>query len=238
MDLQRSKYLGVLLFVLLVIAGIATSLYITQTSITDVDPSTYIIVPTIMLPLFAVFIFKKEVIAKVGLRDIALGIAAFAILLIATAFLRFEFSYLFLSYRLDMLLFPLYIVSVVLLVFGSGSVGRFKSIMAYSLLASPLLLIPFIEANQGFAVFNTMLIYFIAKVFVHNIGYIAPVTIASKGLQLGIGQACVGVGVLIGIVLFLIPLAYLYEGRTRDKVLWVLSGFLMLFFFNIIRMLS
>lgn len=236
--MRYDKYFGVIVFAILIMLAIATSLYITPLSISDSDPSTYVIVPILMLPLFALFMAKERIRPEVRAKDILLGISAFVLLVAFTIYLRFEFSYLFLSYRLDMLLFPLLILSFAFLLFGSGNIGRFKAIAIYSILASPLLLTPFIAANQGFAVFNTMAVYSVARLFIHNLAYIAPITIAANGHQLGIGQTCVGVGVLIGIVFFLLPIAYLYKGGVGRKALWVFSGVLLLFLLNYMRMLG
>lgn len=230
--------IGIAIFAVLITLSIASSFYITPTTISDSDPSTYVIVPMLMLPLFAAFMAKERMRPFVGRRDMAAGMLSFALLLVLTVALRSYFSYLFASYRLDMLLFPLLIASYAFLLFGSGNVRKFRAIMAYSLLASPLLLAPLIGANQGFAALNSEMVYGMAGLFVHGLAYIAPFTLSANGYSIGIGQACVGVGVLIGIVLFLIPVSYLYKGSMRNKALWVASGLGLLFLLNVARMLG
>lgn len=234
--MRYDKRLGIVLFAILVAIAIGSSFYITPLSISDSDPSTYVIVPLLMLPLFAIFIAKNKIKPEVTRNDIVLGLLAFVLLALLATFLRYELSYLFISYRLDMLLFPVLIASLVILLFGSKNLGKFKWMMVYSVLACSLLMTPIIEANQGFSTFNTVVIYSVARVFIHNLSYTPPVTIAANGYLVAIGQTCVGIGILIAVVLFLLPIAYLYEGRRRMKALWVLSGVVLLFFLNTIRM--
>jgi exosortase/archaeosortase family protein len=236
--LKYDKRLGIILFAVLIAIAIGSSFYITPLSISDSDPSTYVIVPLLMLLLFAVFTAKEKIKPKVRRKDILLGLLAFLLLIVITVYLRFEISYLFISYRIDMLLFPLLIASLALVLFGFKNLGKFKAVVVYSLLASSLLMVPFIIANQGFAVFNTVVVYSVARVFIPNLAYIPPITIAAKGYQVGIGQTCVGVGVLIAIVLFLLPIAYLYEGSIKRKALWIFSGFALLLLLNMIRMFA
>lgn len=236
--MQYNKRSAIILFTILIVAAISTSFYITSLTISDTDPSGYLIVPLLMLPLFAIFLSKNEIESEISKRDIVFGAILFLLLVAITAFLRFELSYLFLGYRIDMLLFPILIASFVFLLFGSKNIGKFKLIMLYSLLASPLLLTPIIEANQGFAQLNSIVIYSIAKIAIPKLVYIPPITIAANGYQIGIGQACVSVGILIAIFLFLVPIAYLYEGKVSKKILWVASGVLLLFLLNIARMLA
>ncbi len=228
--------LGIVVFAVVIALAMASALYITPLSISDSDPSTYAIVVVLMLPLFALFVGKRRLDAAAGPLDIAAGLLALGLLAALTLFMRFEFSYLFVSYRLDMLLFPLFIAAEALMLFGRRNLRRFAPIAVYSALGSSLVMLPFIEANQGFAVLNTRLVYSIAKVFIHNIAYSAPVTIVANGYRLGVGQTCVGVGVLIGIVLFLLPIAYLYEGSLARKAAWVGSALALLFALNLARM--
>ena len=236
--MRYNKRLGIALFAVLVAVAVISSFFITPLSVSDSDPSTYVVVPLLMLPLFAVFMAKERMRPDVRRRDLVLGVLLFAALVLLTAALRFELSYLFLGYRIDMLLFPLLLLSIASLLFGGANLRKFKYMAVYSLLASSLLMAPFIESNQGFAVFNTIAIYSVAKAFIHNLTYIAPITLSAGGYQIGIGQTCVGVGVLIGIVLFLLPVAYLYEGSRARKALWLASGFALLLVLNMLRMLS
>ena len=68
--------------------------------------------------------------------------------------------------------------------------------------------------------------------------YSAPITLLLNGVSVSIGESCVGIGALIGLVMFLVPLAYLYDGTAKNKALWIFSGFVLLLVLNFLRMLA
>ncbi len=232
------KRFGIILFAILITAALLNSFYITPLQVSDSDFSTYIIVPMLMLPLFAVFMLREGITPDVRGRDALIGAALFVLFVFAVLYLRASLSYLYLSFRVDMLLFPLLIASFAILVFGYRNIGKFKAIMTYALFASPSLLIWLASANYGFVVGNTLLIYNIIHPFFSNASYTAPLTISANGYSVGIGQTCIGIGVLIATIMFLVPLAYLYEGMIMKKVLWVASGFGLVLLLNVLRMLG
>ena len=236
--LEYDKRVGILIFSILLAVSVASSFYITPFSIGDTDPSTYVAVPLLMLPLFSLFMLKEEIKPNTTKRDIMLGISTFALLAVITVFLRYQLSYLFLSYRIDMLLFPMLIISFAFLLFGSSNIHKFKYIAVYSMLASSLIAAPIIMANFAFTEFNTHIIYLILRIFIPGISLISPLTVATNGYQISIGETCVGIGILISIILFLMPLAYLYNGERKKKFLWLLSAIIILFLLNIGRMFS
>ena len=45
-------------------------------------------------------------------------------------------------------------------------------------------------------------------------------------------------GIFIALAFFLIPIAYLYDGKTKKKILWVASGLALLLVLNLVRMAS
>lgn len=230
------KRARIIIFSALVLFIIINSFYITPLEIIDTDPSTYAIVPILMLPLLALFLMKKEIVPNVAEGDILFGMVLFTLFIMLTVYLRFSLSYLFVSYKVYMLILPALLSSLAILLFGSKNLVKFRMILAYALLASPILLMPIINLNKTFTVFNTLVIYSGLRLFVHNATYIPPITIVANGYRVGIGETCVGIGVLIAIVLFLMPLAFFYNGGNRRKVLWTLSGFLLLLLLNILRM--
>ncbi len=236
--MKYSKRVGVILFAVLVAVSLINEYYITPLAISDSDFTTYMIVPLLMLPLFAIFTAKERIVPKVGKRDIVVGLLAFAALLVLILAMRIWLSYIFVDMRIDMLLFPLMIGSLAILLFGVSNIGKFKAIMVYSLFASPALLIWLNAANGSFVSANTIMVYSVLKLFLAHVSYIAPITISANGYSVGIGQTCVGIGILIGIVMFLAPLAYLYDGKGTRKVLWVASGFALMLVLNLLRMLS
>ena len=207
-------------------------------SISDTDPSTYVIVPILMLPLLVLFSLKTDPEPKVKKKDIIFGVSAFVLFIFLTILMRIYLSFLFLSFRMDMLLFPLAIAAAVSLLFGSANIQKFKSAMLYSLLASPLVLLPIINASGAFVQSNTLMIYGMIKLLIGSAQYIAPITISVNGYSIGIGASCVSLGIFIAVVLFLLPIAYLYDGKGSRKIAWVASGAILLLVLNLIRMFA
>ncbi len=230
-----SKVAAALLVIFLLML-LATSIYITPLEISDADPSSYVVVPILMLPLLAIFSLKNNPKPDVKERDLKIGIAVFAVFLLLSVLVRLYFSLLFTNFRIDMLLMPLAIAALVSMLFGLKNLEKFKVVMGYSLLASPALLYPIIAQGVAFTRINTLIVYDLVKLFISSASYSPPITISANGYSVGIGQTCVSLGVFVALALFLIPVAYLYEGRKKDKVIWVVSGVALLLVLNLIRM--
>jgi len=223
-------------FVLSIVIMLANSFFATPSSILDTDPSTYIIVPIIMLPLFSIFIFKNKIKPKAKRLDLLIGFILFISFLFAITYLRYTFSFLFMSYRLDMLIFPLAIASIAITIFGFENISKFKALMIFTLFASPMLLTPIFFTNQNFAEMNAYIVYIVMHAFEKSVVFTPPISISGNGYSIGIGESCAGIGALIGIIMFLIPIAYLLDGELHAKMLWILSGFILLLVLNFIRM--
>ncbi len=238
--MRVGKGFGLIAFTALLLVLLIFSISITQQYVSDIDASTYVIVPMLMLPIFAVFMFKHSdrIVPKVDAKSIVLGTVLFAVFIIMILDLRAYLGPLFFSYRMDMLLLPIAIAALATLIFGSDNLDRFVWIAIYALAASPLLLLPVINMNLNFASANSLAIYYSAKVFFNGVTFISPITVAYNGHQISIGNSCIGIGALIALVLLLLPIAYFLDGSNRKKLLWVLSGFLLLVLLNFIRMLA
>ncbi|MCL4375379.1 exosortase/archaeosortase family protein [Candidatus Marsarchaeota archaeon] len=231
-----SRIAFAVLFISLLFA-IANMIMTTSFTISDTDPSTYVIVPLLMIPLLALFMSKKRIHPNVKKSDVAFGALGMAIFIIAMIYLSILFSFAFTSYKIEMLIFPLFACSLVILLFGTRNINNMRPLIIYPIVASPILLIPIIRLNQGFAALNTKLVYATLSAFA-KISYIAPTTISANGINISIGQSCVGIGALIAIALFLIPVAYFYDGENSKKVLWIISSVVLVMLLNFIRMLG
>ena len=102
----------------------------------------------LMIPLFALFMMKENIAPKTDMRSLALGAILFLLFIVLGQYFRNYLSYLFFSYRIDMLLFPIAIFSLAALLFGSGNLKKFSFLAIYALFASPLLLLPVIGLNR------------------------------------------------------------------------------------------
>jgi exosortase/archaeosortase family protein len=66
----------------------------------------------------------------------------------------------------------------------------------------------------------------------------AGVTILSgTGASIAISTTCVSIGTFIALFMFLLPLAYLYDGRLGRKALWLVSGIILILLLNVLRMM-
>ncbi len=236
--MRYNRNIAAVLLVAATIITLSTSLYITSATVSDADPSTYVVVPLLMLPLFLLFSLKSRPEPKVNKRSAIFGAAAFALFIVLAIVLRLYFSIFFISFRIDMLLMPLALFALVSLTFGTENVRRFRAAIAYSLLASPAVLLPLLLQSGAFVQLNTLIVYGLLKPFVAAVQYSAPITISANGYSIGIGQTCVSLGIFVALALFLIPLAFFFNGKMRDKAKWVSAGILLLFLLNIARMLG
>lgn len=231
-SVDYSSFLLILAILIMVINPILS----TNPYIQDQDPSTYAIVPVLMLPVFALFISKKRVERELSARSILTGIVLFAAFLLVLLFAEYLVSFNFVSFRVDMLILPLGMAAVVTVLFGLKNVEKFKALMLYSILASPILLMPIVGFNDSFAQLNTITVYSLIHPFVSSAVYVPPFSIRTSLYTIGIGSACAGIAVFIALMMFLIPVAFFYEGESAGKIYWVVSGLLLLLFLNLLRM--
>ena len=189
----------------------------TPMSISDTDPSTYIIVPMLMLIPFSLFMYKSNIKAKVDNKDIIIGIFGFALFLAGSIYINFIFPVTAGSFKANMVLFPLAIGSFAAILFGMENVHKFWPMMLYSIFASPVLLMPLFNVNLQFSSLNTQVIYHLLNIFYQNVSYSAPITINFNGTLIGIGEACAGIGAIIALVMFMLPIAYFYDGKAKQK---------------------
>lgn len=238
MPLKINFDIGKVIFFIAIVIMLINPFLATNQSINDADPATYVIVPVIMLPFLALFSFKNKIEPKVEKNDMVLGIILFVIFLILILYLEFAFSFEFLSYRLDMLVLPLAISSLLLLTFGSKNIKSFKMLLVYPILASPIVLGFALLTNSGFAVLNSVLVYNILHLFSSAIKYTPPISISAGAYTIGIGTACAGVAVFIALVLFLMPVAYYLNGKIKHKLYWIVAAFVLLLLLNFLRMAS
>ena len=229
---------GLVAFTVMLAALLFFSISVTQSYVSDTDASSYVIVPMLMLPLLAVFMFKHSdrIVPDVDTQSLVAGSVLFALFICAALVLDAYLGPLFMSYRMDMLLMPIAIISLALLIFGRSNLKWFMAIATYALFASPLLLLPFVNMNLAFASLNSVAIYHIAGLFFHGIGLQQPITLSYNGYQISIGNSCIGIGALIALALLLAPVAYFTEGRPRQKLLWAASGVALMLALNFLRM--
>lgn len=235
---EKTRLITFTVFAVAIALLVLNSLATTNLLILDTDPSTYIVVPMLMLIVFPFFMMRKQFEAKLTNTDVAIGAAGLAVYILLTAYIRFLFPVEALGFKTDMLLLPLAVASLVSMLFGINEIKRFKVMIIYSLFASPAILYPLFSLNLNFASLNTQAVYLMLSILIRNISYTAPTYISANGISISIGEACAGIGALIGLVMLMLPVAYLYEGKLKNKFYWVASGFVLILVLNILRMFS
>ncbi len=234
--LKYNKTINFLFFAVLIAVSILYMLSFTNLTITDTDPSTYVIIPIIMLPIFGFFYIKKNIIINITKRDVIFGVILFIISILLSFYLRVFLSFLFFTYRIDLIILPLILISLISLIFGIKNIKKFYLLFLYSIFASPLFLIWILQQNILFTIINTKIVCFILSIFLKGISYSAPITIIANGYHIGIGESCVGLGLLIAIVFLLIPVAFFYDGKIKKKIEWIVFGVVLMLLLNIFRM--
>lgn len=234
---RRAKMLGIIVILAAFFIIAFNSLSVTSFSILDTDASTYIIVVMLMLFLFILFSAKEDLDFKYDYRNVIYSVVVFAVYAILLSYLRVALSSTFLSYRIDALLFPLPLLGLAFLIFGLSSIRKLYPLIIYSVFASPLLLVPILNLGTAFANVNAIFVYGIVKSFGLQVSKIGLVISSGIGPSITISSTCVSIGTFAAFVMFLLPIAYVYEGKLSRKALWIVSGTALMLLLNFLRML-
>ncbi|MEM0146877.1 MAG: exosortase/archaeosortase family protein [Candidatus Micrarchaeaceae archaeon] len=229
---------GVVVFALAVFIITVSAYLATPLEILDTNPSTYVVVPLLMLPIFALLMYKERMVPKTDKKSVLIAVSLFVLFIIALLSLRFWLSFEFISFSVYFLIFPLAITSFAIAIFGTRNIGKFKYMLLYSIFASPAVIWPILRLDPSLANANTLLIFSLLKPIVHGIRYIAPISIGTANSLIGIGQTCISTGVFVAVMFFLLPLAYFYNGKISRKIIWLTSGVALLLLLNFLRMFS
>ncbi len=218
-----------------VIGAIAT-LAITGSSILDSDPTSYIIVTMLMGVVFIFFTLKDRRPATRSEYGTVGAVVAFMVYLVILSYARGSLSFEFLSYRIDALLLPLFLLSIVMAVAGFKGVKKYAPVMAYLLFASPILLMPLLTTNAGLSSISASVVYSVLKATGANVVQSGLYILAPSGQAIEIASTCVPVGTFVAFIMLMLPVSYLYDGKPSRKVAWLVAGVALLFVLNIIRM--
>jgi exosortase/archaeosortase family protein len=234
----RLRVVGISALLAGFILAAMNSIRITGLSVSDSDPSTYIIVVMLMLLVAIVLSVKYAPDPELKKSNVAIGLSLLAIYVLAISYARGAMSFLFISYRIDALLFPIILASLIILIFGIKGLKRMKFLVIYSIFASPLLLLPTFQISSPFTAFNAYVVFDTLKaigipVLKSNLTIIAP-----SSAQISIAQTCADIGAFIALIMFLLPIAYFYSGKITSKIKWIVSGVALMLLLNVLRMFS
>lgn len=234
---NKAKIFGILIIFIAFLIVSFNSLSITSPNILDTDASTYIIVVMLMIFVFICFAAKNDLDFDYKAKNILYATVVFLVYFALLSFLRVSLSFAFLSYRVDALLFPLPLLGLIILVFGTSGAKKLLPLIVYAVFASPLLLLPLLQLNGAFANANAVLVFDLLKAVGAPVSRIGLMITAISGSSITISTTCVSIGTFVALVMFLIPVAYLYEGDKVLRIYWVISAFFLMLILNVLRML-
>jgi exosortase/archaeosortase family protein len=218
------------------VIGAAATLAITGSTILDNSPTSYIIVTMLMGVLFIFFTLKDKSPVPKGEYGIIGATVLFVAYLTILSYSKGLLSFEFLSYRIDALLLPLLLMSIVMAVSGLKGIKRYAPVMAYLLFSSPLILLSILNSNTSLSTFSAGIVYSALKAFGAHVTQLGQQIMAPSGQAITIASTSVPVGTFIAFIMLLIPIAYLYTGNPTRKTAWIATGALLFFALNIIRM--
>jgi exosortase/archaeosortase family protein len=236
MEHRKAKILGIaVLFVASLLASI-NSIAASSLSVLDTDASTYVIVVMLMLFVFMLFSLKEDLRFEYEPGNIICAIAVFAVYLLLLSYSRVALSFAFQSYRMDALLFPLLLIAMITALFGLDGIRKTRYMVAYAVFASPIILLPILSLNNAFSRVNAAIVYGLLKAVGIPVSNVGLVISAGNASSITISTTCVSLGIFAALAMFLLPVAYLYEGDARSKALWLCSGCGLMLLLNVLRM--
>ena len=236
----NNKLLGMLVVIAAFSIGSYKIISSTGLSIQDTNPSSYIIAVMLMIFLFLIFSLKEKLEFKPSTRSILFGSIILAIYTITVSYLKVVTSFMFYIYRIDALLLPIFLSTLILVIFGIDGIKKLKYVIVYSAFASPILLLPLLNINNLFTLVNAKFVFYMLRIM--------QIPVSSSGIMISlasnptasiiIGQTCTDIGAFIALAAFLLPIAYLFDGKLKSKVLFVIIGIIALAILNVARMLT
>ena len=235
---MKEKTLGIIVVLIAFLIGSYSVLSRTGLVIQDTDPTTYVVVVLLMVFVMLFFSVKEELSISRDKRGIVYGSLMLLAYILIVSYLRLWLSFIYYSYRIDALLLPILLSGIIISVFGLGGIRKLWKQVVYALFASPLLLIPIIDANTKFVNSVAYITYTLMNLVKEPVIRNGIIITAPSTYSISIASTCADLGAFIAILMFLIPIAYFYNGRLRNKAYWIVSGVALFFVFNIARMFT
>ncbi len=237
MRTNPGKVLGIVVLFIATLLAMYGTLLSTNFSVLDTDPASYVIVVMLMLLVFILFSMKEELHLARSRRELAYGIGVFVLYILLLSYARVGLSFVFATFRIDALLIPLALVSFILILFGASGIRKMAPVVIYALFMSPLLLMPLLLQSQVFANVNAAFVYGALKQFGVPVTLHGITITSSANASISIASTCAPIGTFVALVMFLIPVAYLYRGGLGRKTVWLASGLALMLLLNFARML-
>jgi len=231
MGFMKKSQILIFLLPFLLFLAFFKNVSITSFDIKDNVFTSYIIAPILSLPIFMIFSFKETKRREINLLFI-FTICSFLLLisLILQIYLKIKFSYLYYSFRLDLLSIAFFVAIFYLLIFNRINL---KAIL-FSLLSIPLLFLPAFILRSYFNDLNVFLASPFAKIF----GLEQQAEIFSKnGISIAISEECTSPSVFVAFFIFIILISYFFNASKKRKIAFIIFSFILLFVLNLIRII-
>jgi exosortase/archaeosortase family protein len=204
------------------------------------------LVPFLAAVLLVAAYRRHPHVVDLRLARIDIILAAFLVL-VALALLvtgPVLWSKYFWATRLDLLTLPLFVAAALMLLFGTRALVRFGFALGFLLLLGPLPYHAIVDRTLGLF---TAVTAWTATMLAGPLGLAQPDP-ATQGLfmvehdgeqfSVLVGSACSGVNTLVGFLVVGIFGLYFVRGATSRRVLWLLVGAMLVWSFNIVRILG
>ena len=201
-----------------------------------------------LVPLIALCIGFAKVTPRVGEPEVhdryldrIIGIPGLALCTFVAIVLPSQLSSFYWLWRIDLLILPLFVASVVALLFGARTMFRLKAAILFLFAAWP---VPYQAALQlGLEKFTEKAVAAVGLVV--KVIPVATALPASEGsfrvngpggsFDLVVATACSGANGLLGFLIVAGAAMILATGRPARKALWLLVGSVLVWMFNVVR---
>ncbi|MGB9703128.1 MAG: archaeosortase/exosortase family protein [Candidatus Micrarchaeales archaeon] len=192
--------------------------------------TSYIIAPLLSLPFFIMFSFKETKENKKISFSSILALSSFLMLLnlILQIYLQIKFSYLYYTFRLDLLSIVFFVMIFYFLIFGNVNL----KVVFFSLLSVPLFFLLFFFLGDYFNKLNLLFLYPVIKIL--NLKE-EGIVVSNGSINIAIKEECTSPSVFLAFLIYIILVSYFFDGKKKDKLFFIIFSFLVLFFFNLLR---
>lgn len=205
----------------------------------------------LMLPFFSLLLAMVTVVRYEGrpaprilLLDLVIGSALLLVALLAVTLLPAAWSTYYWVERPDVISLVLFVSGALIICYGTTWFWRLRSSIAFLVLMWPALYLHLMAGPmQSLTDATNSAVGAVASRLplgvVSSAGNVLTVhTDAGSAISVVLSTACSGANGLLGIALIGSAMALMFDGRRFNKLLWVLTGLLLVFALNIARIVS
>ena len=175
--------------------------------------------------------------------DWILGLFLVAVAFVASVILPARLSSQFWIWRIDLLTMPLFIAGVITLLFGTRTLWKYRAAVLFLFLAWPY---PYsLVLDKWLGEFTQTTIWALDRALsridlasrVQGSESVFEVTKNGFNVQMSVASACSGANGLVGFVLVAGAFLVVVRGSKTRKALWLVSGAMLVWVLNVVRIL-